>query len=173
MKTSKTAVILIDMQDFFLKQHTPENRRALIANQSKVIECCQKNKIPLILFEYKTRGIYRGSTTKSLLEKIKKVPEVLTLIKESNSAFTDTDLHAILTAMKCKKLLVMGINANACVQDTTISAIQRGYKVVIAKGLTASTLQDGKDFSPKNEAWYKEHSLFLENTQDAIKEILH
>ncbi len=121
-----TAVIIVDMQKFFLNNFTPKNRGLLIANQIEVIKLCVKKKLPFIIFEYKCRGIFRGKLI-SQINNIIKNSYRETLIKESNSGFTKTNLDSILKNLKIKNILIMGINANGCVQDTAIGAIHRGF----------------------------------------------
>jgi nicotinamidase-related amidase len=168
--SSKTAIILVDMQDFFLKNFKKNVRSKLVDNQLKVLERCKKEKIPLIVLEYKTRGIYRGKTTPALSEKIKSIYHN-TIIKENNSGFTNTDLGKTLDDLKIKKLFIMGINANACVQDTAISALKRGYRVIVSKETMACAWRDGGEMSKKNEEWYKENCTLLETAKEAISEI--
>ncbi len=162
------AVVLIDMQDFFLKHFKPEIVKTLVINQSKVIDLCIKNKVPIIVLEYKCKGVFRGETIIELRRKIKNVSETLIVIKESNGGFTNTDLDKILKNIKCKKILLMGINANGCVQDTAISALHKGYVVMTSKGIIASAHRNDMELSKRNEAWYKENTIFFEDTKDLI-----
>jgi nicotinamidase-related amidase len=171
MKTHNTiAVIIIDMQDFFLQHFKESVCRTLISNQLKVLDLCAKKHIPLIVTEYKARGKFRGSTTHILNKKIKTISHVL-IIKEKNSAFTKTNLDEVLKKLKIKKLFIMGINANACVQDTAISAIHKKYKVFTAKGITASASRTDLEFSQKNEGWYRNNCILLNSPEEALMEI--
>lgn len=166
---NKIAIIIIDMQDFFLKNFMKEIPPILIKNQLSVIDICISKKIPLIVLEYKCRGIFRGETTKQLNNKIKNIPHSKVLIKENNSGFTDTNLSEILGNIKCKKLLLMGVNANGCVQDTAISAIRKGYKVIVSKGVMASSGRKDMELSKRNENWYKENTMLFSNVGNLLK----
>ena len=168
---NKLVVVMIDMQDFFLKNLKTEIRKALVANQLKILELCVKNKIPVIIFEYKAGGVKRGRTTRILQRKIECVPETLIKIKENNSGFRGTNISSVLEGMKCKKILLMGINANGCVQDTAIGALRRGYRVMVSKGLMASTSRKDIGMSRKNEKWYLQNCLLLESPEEALKEL--
>lgn len=158
---NSTAVIIIDMQNFFLNNFTPKNRELIIQNQIKVIELCVKKKLPFIILEYKCRGVFRGKLIKQI-DKIIKNTYKETIIKESNSGFTKTNLDSILKKLKIKKILIMGINANGCVQDTAIGAIHRGYKVITAYGIIGSSSRKDIGLSAKNMRWYKKHTDFIE-----------
>lgn len=169
-KEKKVAVILIDMQDFFL-QHFKENiRMTLVNNQLRLLDKCAEQKMPLIVIEYKARGKFRGSTTSKLDQKIKAIPHVL-IIKESNSGFTNTALDKILQGSKIKRLFIMGINANACIQDTAIGAIHRGYQVIVSKGLTACSSRSDMEFSNRNDKWYRENCKLLNSLEESLREL--
>lgn len=169
-KENKTAVILIDMQDFFLQHFKDSIKKTLIENQLRVLDKCAKQKIPLIVVEYKARGKFRGSTTGKLNQKLKTISHEL-IIKESNSAFTNTDLDKILKGLHTKKLFIIGINANACIQDTAIGAIHRGYKVTVSKGLTACASRTDMELSKRNEEWYRSNCRLLDTAEEGLKEL--
>lgn len=166
----RLAVILIDMQDFFLKNFNPEVRKVLVSNQLKVLEACQKRNVPVIVLEYKAGGELRGATTLELRKKVEHIKTAI-IIKDSNSGFTDTNLDEILRGMQCKKLVLMGINANGCVQDTAMSALRRGYSVITARGLIASARSDGRHFSKKNEEWYEQETVFLDGVGEVLEKM--
>ena len=168
--TNKFAVIIVDMQDFFLKNFDVDVRKTLIKNQLKVLGICAERKLPLIVLEFKCRGIFRGETTNALKQKIKNIPHIK-IIKENNSGFTQTNLDKILRDAKCKKIFIMGINANACVQDTAIGALHRSYKVAISKGTTASTSRKDMNFSKRNQRWYENNCQLFSSTENAVEEM--
>ena len=67
---NNTAVIIVDMQDFFLKNFKSDIRNKLIANQIKVIDFYLKNKTPFVLLEYRCRGIFRGKVIKEIDQRV-------------------------------------------------------------------------------------------------------
>lgn len=166
MRQNKLVVILVDMQDFFLKKVTRENRERIIPNQIKIIAFCAKNKVPFIVLEYKNRG----KTTRILSEKIKRLPITKTITKEHNSGFRDTDLAEILKEIGTRKVLLMGINASGCVQDTAIGALYRGYGIVTASSVIASFSERDRHLATSRK-WYTENGKYFEKTEDLLKEI--
>ncbi|MDB5266581.1 MAG: nicotinamidase [Parcubacteria group bacterium] len=161
------AVVVMDMQDFFLKNFPAHIKEKLIAEQGKILRRCIKENIPVVVFEYKAGGKDRGRTTPILEKLIRKVAEEI-IIKESNSGFTKTHLDKILRSLKIKNLIIIGVNANACVQDTAIGAMKRGYKVSTAESLIASVSNKEGRLSRKNKTWFKAHTSFYENTADLL-----
>ena len=154
-----TAIIIIDMQQFFLDKFLKNIQNELIANQIKIIDKYHKLNTPIILVEYKAGGINRGPTVSALKSKINKDLSGV-IIKESNSSFTKTELNKLLQSLKINNLILMGINANACVQDTAKAAKHRGYKVFTSSGIIASASRGDFTFSKNNENWYKKNTVF-------------
>jgi nicotinamidase-related amidase len=157
-----TAVIIIDMQEFFLDKFPKPIVKQLIANQKWILDVCLKKGLPFILIEYKTRSIFRGPTI-SPIKNLVKNSVIQTIIKENNSAFTKTNLDIILKSHGIKKILLLGINANACVQDTAIAAIFRGYRVITAQGIMTSASRSDMSLSKKNKQWFAENTVFFED----------
>ena len=161
------AVVLIDMQDFFLKNLSEPAREDLIRNQSKVLDLCSQNSIPVITLEYNAGGTSRGETTQKLREKIIGT-SIATILKDSNSGFTDTKLDEILKSSDTKEIVLMGVNANGCVQDTAMGALRRGYKVTTCKRVIANSSSDVHGLSMQNEKWFAENTTLFAETEDLI-----
>lgn len=166
-KPNDTAVIIVDMQDFFLKNLNKSLYKTLVENQLHVINTCLKNKLPFIILEYKCRGISRGTLIKDLDEKIKNVHKEV-LIKENNSGFTQTKLESILKELRVKKILIMGVNANGCVQDTTIGALKRGFKVITSCGVIANTSRHDLELSKRNKDWFLKNTMLKNTPEDLV-----
>ena len=156
-----TAVIIVDMQDFFLKNLDVHVRSTLIKNQIHAIDSFMKSGTPIILVEYKAGGVLRGPTTASLRSRLGAYP-LATLIKESNSGFTKTGLEDLLKKARVRKIALMGINANACIQDTAIGALRRGYEVIVTKGLVANSYRKDLELSSRNERWFRNNCIWVE-----------
>jgi len=155
-----TALVIVDMQEFFLKNFIPASRNILVANQEKIIDLCVKNSAPTFLIEYKAGGVLRGKTIGKLSDKVKRILKE-TIIKESNSAFTGTDLDKMLQDLNVRKIILMGINANGCVQDTTIGALHRGYSVITSEGVIASSSRGDMSLSKRNKDWFARNTKFF------------
>jgi nicotinamidase-related amidase len=161
----RTAVILVDMQDFFLKHIKPGARKDLIENQSRVIKLCAVRKIPLIVLEYE--GVGRGETTSLLQKEIKKASAVV-IRKPHNSGFRDTALAELLHSLKTKRIILMGINGSGCVQDTAIGALARGYRIATARGVIASASERDRDLETSKK-WFSDKGTFFEDSSGLIK----
>lgn len=157
--------MIVDMQDFFLKKFPVSMQSELIENQKVIIDLCVKNNIPAIVIEYKAGGVNRGKTRIELMDKIRG-NLINVLVKENNGGFTKTDLDLILKKHNIKKIILMGLNANGCIQDTAIGANHRGYEVITSKGIIANSSSGSMEISKRNEEWYKMNTIFFENVKE-------
>jgi nicotinamidase-related amidase len=159
----KVAVIIVDMQDFFLKGFPEGKVQELVSNQNKVISFCIKSKIPIFVLEYAKRG----ETTKPLKSNLKKVSDTAIVKKENNSGFRNTNLHELLQELKVKNIVLMGINASGCVQDTAIGAVKRGYKIITARGVIASNTKKDANLNTSKK-WYSKNGKFLDGFEQLM-----
>lgn len=166
--TQTTTVLIVDMQDFFLKNLDPFVKKTLLKNQLRIIDACTEKNFPFILLEYGDKGVSRGKTNTSITSKIKNIQ---LLVKNNNSGFTKTTLDLILKKLHTKNIIVMGINANGCVQDTIIGALKRKYKIITSHGIIANSYKKDLNLSAQNKKWYQKNTSFFENIEDLLVEI--
>ena len=164
MHRNSLACVVVDMQKFFLQNLTKENRERIVPNQIKVVDLCIKNKIPVIVLEYKGRG----ETIGVLKNRLKKVQNNVTIVKECNSGFRNTNLHNFLTEKKIKNLFIMGINASGCVQDTAIGALHRGYKIVTASTVIASASVRDRKLATSRK-WFSKKGKYFESMEPVFR----
>lgn len=156
---ASTAALLIDMQEEFVTGLLNIVREEVIEAQCRFIERCTEADIPLVTLEYAGYGY----TVPALQEKIQHVRRKWTVFKHENSGFRSPELHQILTALKVRRLVLMGMNASFCVLHTAEGAIAHGYRVLTSGRLVANchwipTLR--KD--PLMAQWYRDNTVFDE-----------
>jgi len=164
--TSSYAALLIDMQERFLKRYTVNNLEPIISAQTAVLRFCGSHDIPLVVIEY--YGC--GSTAFSLREVIADIPRTLTVEKSVPDAFAFTSLDEQLRRWNVTDLLVMGIYASACVQDTSKKALQKGYHLHTARDCIADAFTlcgEGKT----SFDWYKEHVNLYKTNKKLLESV--
>jgi nicotinamidase-related amidase len=158
------------MQDFFLDRFPLAVKDELIANQIKVLDVCIRKHIPIIALEYMAGGVDRGRITSKLRGKMKNVSGEI-LLKKNNSGFTDTNLDGILKGLGTRKILMMGVNANGCVQDTAIGALRRGYEVISSEGLIGNVYRKDLELSKKNRKWFEDNTAFFDSPSELLSHV--
>lgn len=147
LMADECVVFLIDMQYGFLN----EEKRSLIPGQISILKECKNFDIPVIIFEYSGEG----NTIADLNDEIQKIPNHQKMIKTTDDAFESTPIREILRKIGRKKVIVMGVNACACVLKTVKSTVREGYEVI-----TNNVLIGGyccSECRSKAESWYRHH----------------
>jgi nicotinamidase-related amidase len=175
MQAEKTAVVLIEFQNEFCKeggklhdlvkeemarQQTVEHAVHLAEGARKkgalVIHCpfvfdegwVDEKCVCGIIAGAKEGGAFRpGDWGTEFIDELKpqEGDEVLKG-KRALSGFTNTGLNEILEKYGIENVVTAGFLSNVCVEATSRSAYDRGYKVCVAKDATAATSQSNQEY---------------------------
>jgi nicotinamidase-related amidase len=161
---TKCALLVIDMQDEFVKPHwspywVPEATRQ-VPRIKKLIEHCRKQVIPVIYTVYSdTYGDLDRPRTLSLMPN--RFPELdidqsayfrkgqvwhelapkkgdIVLSKSSYGAFYETPLATILKNLERDTVIICGTLTNYCCSTTARQAYERSLKVIVGSDITSS-----------------------------------
>lgn len=133
-----TALVIIDMQPYFVTRGghdqdpaNVEKVKKIIEEQSKLIEEAKKQDIPIILIEYKNYG----PTNIDLMRAVGDYQNVKTIAKSSDGMFQSwndnkKELTDYLNSNEIGNLIITGANGGACVKSSITSALAENYSVV-------------------------------------------
>ncbi|MCJ7508862.1 MAG: isochorismatase family protein [candidate division Zixibacteria bacterium] len=147
LKAKSSALLVIDMQRFFLNPKSPTftcGGLAILPNIKSLIQIFRKKKLPVIytahvhkssqmdggIMSWWWEGILIEGTPQAQVH-----PSIAPLTKEKivykhrYSAFYNTDLETTLRCLKITDLVVSGIMSNLCVESTVRDAYFRDYRV--------------------------------------------
>jgi nicotinamidase-related amidase len=160
----KTALLVIDMQDEFVKPHwtpfwVPEATR-IVKRVRRLIDYSRKRHIPIIFTAFaKThnnldrpkmgatmpnRYVRKTSSDPSyfrdgnLWHELSPRDEEIVIHKPSYGAFFDTPLETILKSLDKDTVIICGTLTNFCCGTTARQAYERGFKVVVGSDVTAT-----------------------------------
>lgn len=160
----KCALLVIDMQDEFVKPHwspdwVPEATRQ-VPRVKKVIEHCRKKDIPVIYTVYSKTHQYldRPLTGKympgryseleidfsqfyidgNVWHELFPLEDEIVIHKPSYGAFYDTPLETILKNMGKDTVIICGTLTNYCCGATARQAYERSFKVIFGSDITAA-----------------------------------
>jgi nicotinamidase-related amidase len=166
-----SALLVIDMQNFFLDPKSPtftEGGLAILPNVKKVISAFRERKRPVIYtaHEHKSmemdggilgrwwEGMCMEGTKKAEISKeIYPRAQEKIVKKHRYSAFYNTDLEIVLRCLGIKDLVISGIMTNLCCESTTRDAYFRDYKVFFLLDGTGTVNEDLHLSSLKNLAF--------------------
>ena len=149
-------VLLIDMQESFLKNINPQERGVIIAAQMNVLGHCASHDIPLIALEYRLNG----STILTLKQQIRRIPRHKYIIKNDDDGFYGSSCEELLKTLEeyqSNTLYLMGINASVCVKETGIGAVRNGFKIVTSNDVIA----DKETWGRIDPGWFKRNGVYV------------
>jgi nicotinamidase-related amidase len=161
---AKTALLVIDMQDEFVKPQwtpfwVPEATR-IVARVRRIVDFCRSKKIPVIFTAFSNTHSYldRPKTGSFMPNRYKgKVPDnpsyfregriwhelsplkdEVVIHKPSYGAFYDTPLETILKNLRRETVVICGTLTNFCCGTTARQAYERGFNVIVGSDVTAT-----------------------------------
>jgi len=160
LNLDKSALLVIDMQNFFLDPHSPTytcGSTAILPNVKRLIEAFRRagrpviytrhmhhpNKIDLGIMGWWWRGVcVEGTSESEIFREIAPLPNEKVIEKHRYSAFYNTDLETILRCMKIEDLVISGIMTNLCCESTARDAYFRDYRVFFPADATGAVCEE-------------------------------
>ena len=156
MSPEKTALIVVDMQRFFLDPSSPTftcGGLAVLPNVARLIETFRRAGQPVIF----TRHVHHpdgidagimgwwwegmcveGTPESEVHDDIAPLPGEKVVTKHRYSSFYDTDLETVLRCQGIEDLVICGIMTNMCCESTARDAYYRDYRVFFPADGTGS-----------------------------------
>ncbi len=156
LNAEKSALLVIDMQDFFLDESSATftcGGLAIIPKLKELISAFRESGRPVIytrhvhnpqlndigIMEWWWEGIcLEGSPESEVHKSIAPLPEDKVIFKHRYSAFYNTDLETVLRCLKIEDLVICGIMTNLCCESTARDAYFRDYRVFFPADGTGS-----------------------------------
>ncbi|MFI4876016.1 MAG: hydrolase [Blastopirellula sp. JB062] len=138
MSRRDTALLLIDLQERLLP--VIERGAAIIENAERLILTAQIFEMPILATEQYPKGL--GPTVQPIRQLLGDLPEKLTF-----SACGVSNLLADLPSRGVHKLLLAGVEAHVCVQQTALDLLSAGFDVYIAVDAIGSRFDSDKEIA--------------------------
>jgi hypothetical protein len=154
--------ILVDMQEYFVKDLKDEDRYRILPSQKRVIHACRRLDLPLAILEYANDG----ETLPELRVIISEVPRHKYITKSRNDGFKNKELHKYLQTEQVNALLFMGMNASCCVLKTAKHARKLGYTIATSIDLIANEIGVSDDCSV---TWYERNGIYKQRQKELLE----
>lgn len=160
LNKEKSALLVIDMQKFFLDPNSPTftcGGLAILPNLEKLISTFRNAKRPVIytrhvhhperldagIMEWWWEGMcLEGTPESEIHDDIAPHPNEKAVLKHRYSAFYNTDLETVLRCLKVEDLVISGIMTNMCCESTARDAYYRDYRVFFLADATGTINED-------------------------------
>jgi len=156
LNLSRSVLIVVDMQKFFLDPSSPTftcGGLAIIDNIKKLIDTYRKKQFPVIYtcHVHDPKGIdagimkwwwegmcIEGSPESKVIDEIAPLEGEKIIYKHRYSAFYNTDLEIYLRGLKVEDIVITGIMTNMCCESTARDAYYRDFRVFFLADATGS-----------------------------------
>jgi nicotinamidase-related amidase len=186
LRREKAALLVIDMQYFFLDPASPSytpGGPAIIPTVKKVIQAFRRADRPVIY----TRHVHHpdqidagilgwwwkgmcleGSPESEVHHELAPIAGEKVIFKHRYSAFYNTDLETILRVLKVEDLVITGIMTNMCCESTARDAYFRDYRVFFLADGTGSITEEMQLASLLNLAF---GFAYVTDAEGVVKEL--
>ena len=156
LKRDKAALLVVDMQYFFLDPSSPTytcGGQAILPNIERTIQAFRKADRPVIftkhvhhadgldagIMEWWWEGMcLEGSPESEIHKDISPLLSEKVISKHRYSAFYNTDLETVLRVLGIEDIVITGIMTNMCCESTARDAYFRDYRVFFPADGTGS-----------------------------------
>lgn len=156
LNADKAALLVIDMQNFFLDPKSPtytSGGMVILPNVKSLIDVFRQKNRPVIytchvhhpekldagIMEWWWEGMCKeGSEESMVYDTIAPLKGEKIVYKHRYSSFYNTDLETVLRVLKIEDLVITGIMTNMCCESTARDAYFRDYRVFFTADATGS-----------------------------------
>ena len=160
LEPAKAALLVIDMQEFFLDPASPSftcGGLAILPNLRLLIDAFRLAGRPVIYSrhvhhpDHIDSGIMgwwwkgmcvEGTPESEVHHEIAPLPSEKVVIKHRYSAFYNTDLETVLRVQGIEQLVITGVMSNMCCESTARDAYFRDYRVFFLADATGSITEE-------------------------------
>lgn len=186
LNKDKAALLVIDMQKFFLNPKSPTftcGGLAILPNVKLLIETFRKANRPVIytchvhhpdridagIMGWWWEGMcVEGSPESEVHEDIAPLSHEKVIFKHRYSSFYNTDLETILRCMEIEDLVISGIMTNMCCESTARDAYYRDYRIFFLVDGTGSINEEMHTASLLNLAF---GFAYITSTESVLQQI--
>jgi isochorismate hydrolase len=131
LQQKRTALLVIDIQEKIIK--VINNHEKVIENTLKLIKGFKEMGLPVYYTEQYSRGL--GRTVKELLVELDGVSAIE---KSTFSCYGAGNLFNELSEKSLDQVVICGVEAHVCVQQTTLDLLENGFQVNLAADAVSS-----------------------------------
>lgn len=152
----KKAVLVVDMQNVCVGKNHSSYFKYDTGNLLKAVNAViEDNKDSLVIYiknlmkrnfinKFAPFKAYEGTEAVKLVDNLKIVSGYV-IGKYTGDAFSNPELHKLLTDEKIDTVEIVGVDGGGCVSLTAMGAVKNGYKVIINTKAIGTTFEKNRD----------------------------
>ena len=107
----------------------------------RLIDAARKNKVEVIYVQHDAgpgSGLSVGDSAFEIVDRVRPEPGEKVFVKTINSCFGSKDFKEYMKRQEDKRLMIIGLQTNYCIDATVKSAFERGFEVIIPEGTNST-----------------------------------
>lgn len=133
-QTSKTALLIIDIQDFYFPGGFSElvEPETAAKNAASILNQFREKELPVIHIQHQT------DTQMSIHHTVKPIVGETIIVKNEINCFNGTSLKAHIDSLGITTLVIVGMQTHMCVEAATRASYDYGYTVYLIEDACAT-----------------------------------
>jgi nicotinamidase-related amidase len=138
---SKTALLIVDVQEKLAAAMAPEAMDALVKNTTILLETAKALGVKVVASEQYPKGL--GPTVAPIAAKLAEL-RVTPLPKMTFDACSDLAISRALTETGARSVIVVGMETHVCVFQTARELVKRSYSTYVVADAVASRRDENR-----------------------------
>ena len=133
-------LLVVDMQKGVADEELYDYE-AFMEKTAGLIETARKNGVEVVYVRHdagEDSGMTVGDEAFEIVDEVAPKEGEKVFVKTINSCFGNLDFRAYMEQQEDKRLMVIGLQTNWCIDATVKSAFERGYEVIIPEGTNST-----------------------------------
>ena len=151
-------LLVVDMQKALTEDGELYDAEAFMDRNIRLIDAARKNNVEVIFVQHDAgegSGFSAGDEGYEIDPRVAPKEGEKVFVKTINSCFGNKDFKAYMEQQEDKRLMVIGLQTNYCIDATVKSAFERGFDVIVPEG-TNSTFDNNYMTGETTVAYYNE-----------------
>ena len=151
-------LLVVDFQKALTEDEELYNAKTLVERVVKLVDTARKNKVEVIFVQHDAgsgSGFSVGDTDFEIDGHVIPQRGEKVFVKTINSCFGNQDFKNYMYSLEDKRVMVVGLQTNWCIDATVKSAFERGFEVIVPEG-TNSTFDNDYMTAETTYRYYNE-----------------
>ncbi|MBR5995626.1 MAG: cysteine hydrolase [Eubacteriaceae bacterium] len=112
-----------------------------IERTTQLVDVARKYSVEVVFIQHDAglnSGMTVGDEAFEIIDRIAPIEGEKVFVKTINSCFGNKDLKMYLKKQTDRRLMIIGLQTNYCIDATVKSAFERGYEVIIPEGTNST-----------------------------------
>ena len=133
-------LLVIDMQKGIVDEDLYDYE-VFLKRVVSLVNTARENQVEVIFFQHDAgpeSGLTAGDEDFEIIDELKPQPGEKVFIKTINSCFGNREFRDYMECQKDRRLMIIGLQTNYCIDCTVKSAFERGLEVIIPEGTNST-----------------------------------